>query len=276
MKKKSVFLRISGGIGNQLFQYSYGLAQAKRSGQSTQLKILAFYQNQFLFSGKKYSATRELRLVKLLGKQNDTNICNDKANFILDKLLRYRFFRNKVLRSLYLRLTGDLILDGYFQNQEEFSLSKTILTDLQELYRKNNERMNCFSSNCAIHVRAGDLLNQPWNQLCDKSYYSAAIDYMITNFKITHFDVISENEEYAKSLMPDIDGIVIKILPPGDEVSDFVSLADHPYIICANSTFSWWAAVLGGALYFCSPEYFYRPGDKPGKFDNEHCIAYLR
>jgi hypothetical protein len=274
MKINSVVLRISGGIGNQIFQYSYAFALANKSGDSVRLKILSYYQNQFLSAGAKYSATRELRLINLFGEQSHTYISNNKAEFILDKLLIYRFFRSKFIRLLYLHLTGNLILDGYFQSQEDFMLSKSILADLQNMYRKKNKKSNNLSNRCAIHVRAGDLLNQPWNQLCNKHYYNLAINYIKSNFNIDQFDIISENEYYANSLMPNIDGVVIKILPAGDEVSDFTSLADYPYIICANSTFSWWAAVLGGPLYFCSPEYFYRPGDKPDKLDNEFCIAY--
>jgi hypothetical protein len=274
MKIKSVILRISGGIGNQIFQYSYASALAKNNGNSVQLKILSFYQNQFISTGAKYSAIRELRLINILGNQLQNYIDNDKADYLTDKFLKYRFFRNKYFRLLYLRITGNLILDGYFQSQEEFLLTKSILNDLQTTYRLMNIKRINLSDRCAVHVRAGDLLNQPWNQLCGKEYYKTAINYINSNFGINQFDIISENSKYADSLMPIIDGVVINILPAGDEVSDFTLLADYPYIICANSTFSWWAAVLGGALHFCSPEYFYRFGDKPDKLESEFCISY--
>jgi hypothetical protein len=274
MKIKSIVLRISGGIGNQIFQYAYALALANKSGGFVQLKILSFYQNQFLFRGSRYSAPRELRLIDLLGRQIQADVCSDRADFITDKLLRYRFFRNEFVRLLYLRLTGSLILDGYFQSQEEFLLSKSMLTELRNMYREQNKKSNSLPARCAIHVRAGDLLNQPWNQLCGKDYYRAAINYIKSNFDIVQFDIISESAQYANSLMPQIDGVTINVLPACDDVGEFVSLANYPYIICANSTFSWWAAVLGGALHFCSPEYFYRPGDKPSRLENEYCIEY--
>jgi hypothetical protein len=276
MAIKTVILRISGGIGNQLFQYAYALATAQNIGKQVKLSIYSYYQNQFFLFGRKYSAKRNLRITDLLGSQHITSISDYKANFFLDLLLKIRFFRKKRFRLLYSQFTEKLVLDGYFQSELEFSISKSILFELQDLFRKTNPKKYNLLDRCAIHVRAGDLLNQPWNQLCDERYYADAIFYINSNFGITHFDIVTEDKLFANNLLSNINYVTLKTMPPSDEVSDFKTLTEYPYIICANSTFSWWASILARPIAFCSPEYFYTVGDKPNKLDNEVIIKYKK
>ncbi len=131
MKCKRVILRISGGIGNHLFQYDYALAEARRSGNNLKVIVLSYYQNQFWSKGAKYSAERNLRFQELITGLRLTEISHSKMGPILDLMLRFRVFKNSKFQILYGYVTGTLVLDGYFQSPNDFKLISNVLNEMR-------------------------------------------------------------------------------------------------------------------------------------------------
>jgi hypothetical protein len=91
---------------------------------------------------------------------------------------------------------------------------------------------------CAIHVRAGDYIDDPnaYHPRCSKEYYQKAIEMMPKN---TRFIVFSDDLEFAKARVG-IDGIYLS----QHYLDDFRIMKRCKHFIIANSSFSAMAALL--------------------------------
>ena len=86
------------------------------------------------------------------------------------------------IKAVFLKYFGNVYLDGYFIKDESFG------DELAWIQKKILETHPItVIQGAAIHVRAGDLLRQPENQLITKKYYDKAIDLVSLKFNIKQF-----------------------------------------------------------------------------------------
>ncbi len=91
-----------------------------------------------------------------------------------------------------------------------------------------------------IHVRRGDYVNNAfYTDLSETDYYKRAIAL----FPNKKFLVFSDDPEYCKN-MDIFKGSDFQVMERQGELDDFNLLASCEHIICANSSYSWWAAYL--------------------------------
>lgn len=255
-----IIVKLSGGLGNQMFQYSFALNLATKN--SEKLKIDAtVYKNNCNGSN---DTPRGFDLDKF-------NISSPLANSNEIKKIKYplglfskvnRFLQQKILRTYHLdvyslnnKLKKDTYLDGYFQSEKnftensslvrkEFSIKKEFLSEhVQEISTKINQ---CES--ISIHIRRGDYAQDEktnkYHGLCSLSYYEGAISLITSKVKNPHFFIFSDDLEWVKKNLP--------INHPHTFVSDGVLIPQQEmylmskckHNIIANSTFSWWGAWL--------------------------------
>ncbi|MDC1272140.1 alpha-1,2-fucosyltransferase [Planktomarina temperata] len=219
-------------------------------------------------------------------KQSHTE--SDKRSFSVEKLqlindnighlqkvnlftfLVFKFRIVKLLTRNHILDLFDIFLDGYFiKNSNHINAIKHFSRKVREQVPK------AASDECGLHVRAGDLLRQPQNQLCNQDYYYRAIQHLKESTNIRAIHIYTEDIVYAKSILPDLSEFEVSY-KSGNEISDFLDLCSYQYLICANSTFSWMAGALGYSQRFISTEYFYQPGDKPQNLSKEVVINYTK
>ena len=269
--KNCVYLRIVGGLGNQLFQYSYALACARSQGR--QLIVNTYYQNHFIHPLARDSAKREFVLDRLGILADDVRVVNRKEKNILDILLKLHVLRYRLIRSVANNVVSVDFLDDYYSSGRDFVHSKKIVNEIKAIYYERNQSESETGEACFVHVRAGDLLNQPSNPKCSVDYYKNAFDLM-EKYSVKKYNVITEDVEYAKTVLPKDKRWKIEYRKSDTEINDFKSLTKSKYIISANSTFSWWAAMLSDCILFVSPPFFYRCGDKPAGQNNEVIVNH--
>lgn len=134
----------------------------------------------------------------------------------------------------------NLDLYGYFQFDE--SVSRLSRRELREWFKFKNEWTERFPKKrpfyVAAHLRRGDYTTQHAVHYCtvtEKSYIDACKTY-----GISEADVIWVRED-APEIDPELESKGLGYLP------DFFTLLNADIILRANSTFSWWAGVLGNA-----------------------------
>lgn len=142
------------------------------------------------------------------------------------------------------------ILQGYFQYYPSI---EPIIKQLQTLWRKSlfenvKEQLVLEENAFFVHVRRGDYLEvQHYLFLQDEQYYKNALQHFDTNVKVYIF---SNDIDYCKKLK------VFEEIPYKEyvtETDEIVSLAMMASCkggaIIANSTFSYWGAILGPEYY---------------------------
>ena len=269
---KNVFVRLSGGLGNQLFQLCAGLYAA---GPPSGGKVLL--DTRFLGA---YETSRDLE-VGFVAKHL-SNVCITSASGMAGLATRLRLGRvldtslggyacigsSESLKRLQGKPCSWVVLDGYFQHPD-FVFSaldrQTLFAELSEEFAYLIERVSSPPGvpRVGIHIRRGDFVSSKAAssvfQTIPLDYYRSAINRFPTDAK---FLVFGDDPELTSSFAKEIGGTDTSSL--GMTLSeDFMLLALCDHYIIANSTFSWWASYLGwkDAKRVISPKnWYFKPG----------------
>lgn len=237
-----IYVRLSGGLGNQIFILGAALVLSKKSNIN---KIIIDSSGL-----ESYNVKRKNELNSFFNLK-EYNISFDSKYF-----LKFRFPKIFSPKINYFPLLSDNnythlierpnnifnILDGYFQKnitQDVFDLELSLLKDALTLRQFNN------NEGCVIHIRGGDFLNLGWDSVASREYYQSSINFFINNYGVKNFYLITEDISYAKKLLIDID---YEDISKGDLLSDFDLISSFKYRILSASTFSFWASALSSRL----------------------------
>lgn len=96
---------------------------------------------------------------------------------------------------------------------------------------------------CIVHIRGGDFVKLGWNSITPKNYFMKAIRFAQERKKLINFYVVTDDREYAKTLL---DGIDFKYeLVGGSIQEDFYLISSFNIRILSSSAFAFWASALG-------------------------------
>jgi len=221
-------IELTGGLGNQMFQYAYG-RKKELSGD----KIL------FL---KKFTKERKY-LLDSFNIKTKSNMIKMKENIL-----------SKIKNKFYIYLKLDTI--KYYQNEKYFKNIENIIREefnlknpLIDVSKKWEEDIKSSPISVSIHIRRGDYVNNPktnkYHGICGIEYYKKAINLLENkigkNFEIFIF---SDDIKWTKnnlSFNQQMNFVSSPEIPDYEEMY-LMSLCKHNII--ANSTFSWWGAWL--------------------------------
>ena len=209
------------------------------------------FQNDFL-RPKSYIETdfRDFSLIKA-GFVDNIIINHCKfPGFFCRLIFKFRLVKI-VTNKNYLSLFGNLFLDGYYISDESFGSE---IQSLKDKIRQTHAIKK--KKGCAIHVRAGDLLRQPENMLITKDYYKRSIEILNKKYNVHNFLIVTENIQFAETFFSDLEEEYLFEYQSSTEIDDFITLLEYEFLICANSTFSWIAGLLGESKIFISTDIF--------------------
>jgi hypothetical protein len=258
-----IIIQLTGGLGNQLFQYAFGRALSEKSGAELHLDISSYawddLRNYELssFDFKELIASKD-EIIQLKKRQP---IFKDR---LISKLTRKNipYFRLSVINEPSFRYDENYVnyrntnsyFQGYWQSESYFKQIRPVL--LKELTLKNDfsDSANYYSQliqstekSVSIHVRRGDYVSNSettaFHGVCDINYYKTAIAYIQSQFHNSTFFVFSDDKEYVKEVFGNqINIIFVENIPFDCEEMLLMSKCEHNII--ANSSFSWWGAWL--------------------------------
>lgn len=266
--KKIVKLR--GGLGNQLFQYAFAYALAKKFGVEVVFDF-SFFEEIKNFENE---TVREYELGIFDFE------CEEASKEDMEKVkwpqkrhkFKEKFWRNFQIKSC--KYDGNCFLEktafvyektplnyldyyyyyGYFQSEKYF---KDIREDILNVFslkdkldEKNKEVLKQIenTNSVSIHIRRGDYANNPFvikvHGFCPLSYYKKAIKNIAKKVKNPHFYLFSDDVEWViENLKIDYPYTVVD-LNQGKGYFDMELMKNCKHNIIANSSFSWWAAWL--------------------------------
>jgi hypothetical protein len=272
-----VIVKISGGLGNQLFQYSFGKYLSKllntkvKYDLQTNRKLRNFTPREIesaIFGSETEIATKpEIKRMKFFTK----GIPERLERKMIQKMpfLNNSFFVEspfaKRLKTSYFR--DDCYYDGYWQSYKYPISSEASLFNkesiIKALTETNKEILKNLSNNLSIglHIRRSDYLSNKKNasifEECGKKYYEKAIQYFSSNYTNSVFYIFSDDLSWAVANFKGNEFIHVTDNQP---LIDFFLMSSCKHNIIANSTFSWWAAWLNPNKnkIVIAPEKWYR------------------
>lgn len=252
----SVLVKLNGGLGNQLFQYTAGRILANKLDKA--LLIDTYYLNDG--NNKKTQRPYSLDLFKL----NDPIITStnwsqyfNKATYLIQKAAKRKLVLNEINWTALpcYRQFSTIILNGYFHQLDHLAANSNYIQDLlrfnpaiQKQHLQNLEEIESQQS-VSIHIRRGDYLtakNREIYHSCGLDYYNKAIRLIKQAIPDAVFHIFSDDPKWAiENLRTETNELRVENYGKSDQ-SDFYLMSNCRHHIIANSTFSWWAAFLNG------------------------------
>ncbi|TFB47793.1 alpha-1,2-fucosyltransferase [Cryobacterium tagatosivorans] len=229
-----------GGLGNQLFQYSFGKWLELQSGHPTKFDLSAFrsrpdylgvaalglslgetadWLNRLPYPGGRYPRTA--RVLRTLAGPST-------------------LWREVDLGGLPtpLQLKTPAWYYGYWQAPS--AVAETIGALRSESLPAIMES-SAPSTRIAMHVRRGDMVGQ--QSSLDARYYRVALDRLIRANALPSAEgvtVFSDDPAWCRENLE----IRAQYAPAQSAAHDLLSLSRHEFLVLSGSTFSWWAANL--------------------------------
>lgn len=266
MKEKNLRINLVGGLGNQLFELFAGmnlsmslhcklevntsLLKSIGENHANSIQMIDFHElsQKFDFVEKKESKY----LYRLQGKLSRL-FPNQQIKF--SRITRRYFSPVLGFDHNLLKLSSPMRVSGYFQSWKYFS---EVVEKLgHRIHLTINQPTDWFIdmknlSNevdpVLVHMRRGDyeLLKDSFGML-STDYYLSAINNLRPDLANREIWIFSDNPEEAEKLNNLIANRKVRVIKAPVESPDFESLkllSLGSAIITANSTFSWWAAML--------------------------------
>lgn len=240
------FLVFGGGLGNQIFEYAY-------------YKYL-----QSKFPKQRFYGFYKLRLKGHNGLEIDKRfkVTLPTSNWFSNSCVYFLYLIRKIIPNLKI---FDLNIDVFNENailHNALKIDKKIIPSdnnwlqfkLEEnlLNEENRNVLNSIRNNnsCFIHVRRGDYVTGIWKShyegCCPIEYYEKAIYNIQQKSKDIRFYCFSDDINWMKQNLPIPENAVYVNWNKGeDSFIDMFLMSQCKNVIMANSTFSYWATILG-------------------------------
>ena len=279
MQKDKVIVHLSGGLGNQMFQFMAGMGLARTTGRKLLININWFlnptilHRNNPVYLTKrridiiqfeKIAATkidrlptpRDGRMERLISKLSGTSReffgVASEANF------ENGAWKNENELG---RLFGFFMSPKFFLGVSPRSVFSELNPPLSDWAREIQMELRK-SKSIGVHIRLGDYVSLGDKVIPSEAYFLSGVAYLKSvlgqDSKIYFF---TDEPERLSELFPKLAPLGMIISPPNytTPVENLIVLSNCSAFICSNSTFSWWGATLSDVAnsLIVRPSYFY-------------------
>jgi len=266
-------VNITGGLGNQMFQYAFALALQNRYPQEKVCIDIQHYNTIFFRYFKGINLHNGFEISKVFPNAN-LPIATPKElmkisywipNYVLSRLARkvlptrnHEYIAPYSMNYSYDKTAFEnpdsCYYEGYWQCAKYLSELKDTLYKIYSHPVPNdyNAKLICDIQSCnsvGIHVRRGDYLNEPeFKGICDLEYYTKSINEILKQNALCTFFIFSNDMEWCREnltpLMKENKIVFVSKNKGADSCWDMFLMTYCKNLIIANSSFSWWGAFL--------------------------------
>ncbi|MDD3142302.1 MAG: alpha-1,2-fucosyltransferase, partial [Lachnospiraceae bacterium] len=204
-----IILKMSGGLGNQMFQYAL-YKQLEYMGRNILMNDYTYYESEG-------TRTRQIDIFNLeyqCATREEINKLTDSSLFIKDRIRRKIFGRkSKVYKEKHVHFDPmvfeltDAYLEGYWQSERFFPNVKEHLLESFRFPEPNTVKNKKYlqeiklKNSVGVHIRRGDYLLKKYSGLyegiCTQEYYEKAFQQMRIWYPDCHFFLFSNDAEWA-------------------------------------------------------------------------------
>lgn len=228
------------GLGNQVFYYLLGLYLQDRCPNE---RIYGFYNPKWLtkHSGLELDYAFDVELpTQTIWSKIAANWARIGSRFLKNIRVNDETFNEKAL-----------FFDGWWQDKKFFlgNLNKIKFRE-RPLSYKNIELIKQITSSqsVSIHIRRGDYLApehiNEFGGICTENYYSESIRIVLSRYENPTFFVFSNDIEWVKNNMNIHNPVYVDNNTGIDSYMDMYLMSRCKANIIANSSFSYWGAML--------------------------------
>lgn len=266
-------VNIIGGLGNQMFQYSFALSLKERFPNERVLIDTTHFNHIFIkkFRGANLHNGYEVEKVFPNAKLEHASAWDlmkvtwYMPNYVLSRIVRRLLPKRKTeyiqpldqsfahIPEVY-DIKCDCYYEGIWESVKNYASCRTVIQHTfahPEPDSKNQARIDQMEreNSVGIHIRRGDYLYEPaFMNICDLDYYERAIAEILKDGKEHTFYVFSNDmkwcEENIKPLVKGHQMIMVKDNTGKDSCWDMFLMTHCKDLVIANSSFSWWGAFL--------------------------------
>jgi len=250
-------------MGNQMFQYAFGLGAARALGTELQVDLSLLldrargddhvYRNydltifnispQFLVSPS---------ILRTLYATKSSKICKATRKWLSKGRNYVREPHFEVSETILTQPKNNTIYEGWWQSERYFADISTevrkIFTFVQPILKSSETLFSSIKSSNAVclNVRRTDFLKVDDLNTTNKDYFLNAATQMATLVKNPHFFIFSDDVEWcAESLNLDHPTTLVDHSHKGEKFGNYLQLMKAcKHFIIPNSSFAWWAVWL--------------------------------
>jgi hypothetical protein len=244
MSNRYIYLRIVGGLGNQLYQFSFAYYLFKKyrfNGIKVDISGISGYRE--VWGCMLDLALSSIKLQDFVEFGN-FKVLSLRLPRILSKFPRLSSVLGLVSdsnSSLFLsknNSSGSLFLDGYFEDLPIRVDYKNLLAPLL----RNDLDIPIENNVIVVNVRGGEYARLGWSNINDREYYTNAISGLYKILPNPVFHLVTDDVAYAQNLLKGL-CVFDKIHKPDPE-QNFKIIYSAKYKVLSKSTFSKWAGHL--------------------------------
>jgi hypothetical protein len=216
-----ILIKLTGGLGNQLFQYAYGKALSLKKKERLVLDT-SWYKGR-------------LNRVYLLD------------NFMIDAPVASWFTRTYRKNQILQDHTGEWHSEKYFKEyaqiiRDNFKLKTPPSKKAADLLQHINS-----VNSVSLHLRGTDYVTgnkSAFHGTASPEYYSQAVALMREKVQNPHFFIFTDDTPWARVHIQFPEPFTLVSESKNTACEELALMAFCKHNILANSTFSWWAAWL--------------------------------
>ncbi len=265
-------VNITGGLGNQMFQYAFALSLKKAFPEEKVYVDVSHYHTLFFKHYKGINLHNGFEIDKVFPNASlpiahfpqIVKVSYYIPNYVLSRLGRKFLPKRKTelippysKNYCYLPeafLPGNRYYEGFWQCIKNFEAIKPQLLNVFEHPEPNdyNHDLIMQISSCnsvGIHIRRGDYLNEPeFRNICGVEYYKKGVEMVLSDGDRHEFFIFSNDMQWCKeNIEPLVGNSVIHYVTGNKGKNSCWDMFLMTYcndLIIANSSFSWWGAFL--------------------------------
>ncbi len=258
---------LTGGLGNQMFQYAAARVLAEKLGKSLQLDLSLLQlhlhsknttQRQYELHNFQLNPDIKLTSSKVTGFLMKKIYLNIKKNTLKNWISKhFSIFTNKEnfnFDNYFKNIKDNTTLLGNYQTERYFASHENMIrTEFRFKSDLSGENaaiaQKIIHSNAiSIHIRRGDYIsNSNASKVfcsCSVEYYQNAISYIEKHIENPCFFIFSDEPEAAQKMLSLKNAFFIDWNKGDNNYIDMQLMSLCKHHIIANSSFSWWGAWL--------------------------------
>jgi hypothetical protein len=284
MLPNKVVSHVSGGLGNQMFQFMAGYALAAETERELVLNYNWFKNPKFLYKNDDaHKDKREIGIEAFTSVHNsrvDESLTPRDGRFerLTQKLDRYskgligiaseeNFVDGTWLDPAKIkRLVGVFMSPKYFLGTKPSDVFGSLSFGVSDwCSRLVNDISN--TASIGVHIRLGDYERLGEILIPEEIFYLNGIEVLRSELRgDPEVVVFSDDPLRLQERFPSLAKIGHIVSPPAGTtpVESLLALSKSSAFVCSNSSFSWWGSVLNNtpASLIVRPSYFYARGSE--------------